>query len=242
MTAGVRLVLVAAALALAAGCGPKERYGIEGRQKLGPGTRAQVWAVAPAVNLSGERGIDPLLQADILFGQLQRIRGRDGGAGEPDRSGVRGIGHHAHPRPGRRRPRVRRAADRRRGDPRGHGVRPIRPAEGRRVARAVPAPRRLAHPPPADPVAAGEAATPGPADALPPPGTPGLLQATGYFDAANGSVRTAVAEYAAGRFDPDGPTAGREFFLSTEKYCGWVYSRLLDDLLLEFRRATVVGE
>ena len=33
-----------------------------------PGRKAQTWAVAPAVDLSGERGVDPLLQADAVYG------------------------------------------------------------------------------------------------------------------------------------------------------------------------------
>ena len=234
------LAVLLAALALA-GCAAKDRYGIEARQKVPAGTRPQVWAVAPAVNLSGERGIDPLLQADLLFGQVQRVRGI---TAVPVNRTVQvfaalQITH------------IRGQAD---ADlvcdalrcdgvviPAITAYDPYDPPKvGASLALFL---RRSGdRPPPPDPLAAGEAATPGPADALPPPGSPGLVQATGYFDAANGSVRYSVEEYARGRFDPDGPTAGREYYLSTERYCGWVYSRLLDDLLLEYKRATVVGE
>ena len=37
--------------------------------------RRQVWAVGPCVNLSGERGVDPFLQADLLFHKLQEVQG-----------------------------------------------------------------------------------------------------------------------------------------------------------------------
>src|SRR5262245_16008630 len=49
-------------------------YGVE-RQLLLSSERTQVWAVAPAINLSGISDPDPLLQADLLYGQLQTVAG-----------------------------------------------------------------------------------------------------------------------------------------------------------------------
>src|SRR5579859_4413814 len=49
------------------------RYGVE-EQTYFPGKQRQVWAVAPAVNLSGQE-VDPLLQADDLYEQLQQVHG-----------------------------------------------------------------------------------------------------------------------------------------------------------------------
>src|SRR3954465_4478271 len=61
--------------AMLAGCSHEEPvYGREMKVFL-PGTRAQAWAVAPAINKSGQNAVDPLLQADLLFGQLQQVRG-----------------------------------------------------------------------------------------------------------------------------------------------------------------------
>src|SRR5258706_4147299 len=37
--------------------------------------RRQVWAVAPVINLSGEKGVDAFLQADLVFQQLQQVQG-----------------------------------------------------------------------------------------------------------------------------------------------------------------------
>lgn len=49
-------------------------YGRERVLQL-PATRPQVWAVAPAINLSGQQQVDAVLQADLLFEQLQTVRG-----------------------------------------------------------------------------------------------------------------------------------------------------------------------
>ena len=49
-------------------------YGTESRLRLVAPVR-QVWAIAPAVNLSGQRDVDPLLQADCVYQQLQQIDG-----------------------------------------------------------------------------------------------------------------------------------------------------------------------
>src|ERR1043165_1964861 len=43
-----------------------------------PGYTRQSWAVAPVINLSGQSGVDPILQADILFNQLQQVAGVNG--------------------------------------------------------------------------------------------------------------------------------------------------------------------
>src|SRR4051794_34345956 len=61
------------ALALT-GCSQHEpQYGTEVRLGL-PGLKRQTWAVAPTVDLSGEN-VDPLLQSDIVFNQLQQVHG-----------------------------------------------------------------------------------------------------------------------------------------------------------------------
>ena len=52
------------------GCAKTPRYGVEQGMRL-PGKRGQVWAVAPAINLSGQREVEPLLQADLLYAQLE---------------------------------------------------------------------------------------------------------------------------------------------------------------------------
>jgi len=51
------------------------------------------------------------------------------------------------------------------------------------------------------------------------------------FDAANGSVRELLADYAAGRNDPAGPLGQREYILNMDRYCGFVYHELIRDLM-----------
>src|SRR5829696_2737110 len=71
----MRSIFAAALLAITiAGCASNEpNYGTE-RQLALPGTKRQVWAVAPAVNLSGQR-VDSLLLADLAYQQLQQVDG-----------------------------------------------------------------------------------------------------------------------------------------------------------------------
>src|SRR5688500_9427494 len=74
MNKTMRSILAIALLAVfIAGCESEPKYGTE-RQLALPGTKRQVWAVAPALNLSGQR-IDPLLQADLVYQQLQQVDG-----------------------------------------------------------------------------------------------------------------------------------------------------------------------
>ena len=66
---------MAALVLLGTGCTSKPKpYGAEVVSVL-PGTQPQVWAIAPAINLSGQREVDPLLQSDILYHKLQEVRG-----------------------------------------------------------------------------------------------------------------------------------------------------------------------
>ncbi len=71
----VMAVLIGAILLPATGCSQAPpQYGIE-RPTFLPGRKRQAWAVAPVVNLSGQRAVDPLLQADLVFQQLQQVEG-----------------------------------------------------------------------------------------------------------------------------------------------------------------------
>ena len=63
-----------------------------------------------------------------------------------------------------------------------------------------------------------------------------FVQAVGMFDAANGSVREALFAYAAGRNDPAGPLAEKEYLVSMDRYCGFVYQSLTGDLLRSMRQ------
>src|SRR2546423_10139604 len=74
----VRLSLVACAAVFACvqvGCEqPPPKYGNESQLQLAS-RRRQTWAIAPAVNLSGQRHVDAILQADLVYQQLQQVKG-----------------------------------------------------------------------------------------------------------------------------------------------------------------------
>jgi len=60
---------------------------------------------------------------------------------------------------------------------------------------------------------------------------PHLKQVVGIYDSENGTVREALLKFAAGRSDPNGPMSEREYFLSMDRYSGFVYHQLIADLL-----------
>src|SRR5688500_7624807 len=68
------VLLVLAVLPWMDGCAKPKQYGTERRLALAT-RKKQVWAMAPAVNLSGQEEVDPILQADALYAQLQQVRG-----------------------------------------------------------------------------------------------------------------------------------------------------------------------
>jgi hypothetical protein len=63
------------------------------------------------------------------------------------------------------------------------------------------------------------------------PSHPGFIQVVGMYDAANGSVRDAVLRYAKGRNDPTGPLASNEYFEDMDRYSGFVYHTLIEQMI-----------
>ena len=227
----MRSILATTLLAtLIAGCSSEPKYGQE-RQTALPGTKRQVWAVAPAVNLSGQR-IDPLLQADLAYQQLQQV---DGITAIP-------VNRVAEVYAGLN---IDRIASQEQAElvcevlgadgllvPTVTAYDPYDPpkvgaslqlfgrAASRRVKKHVD-PRELAR-----------RAAPGDDEALPAAASPQqFLQVVGMFDAANGSVRKAVLTYAKGRNDPQGPYGADEYFVSMDRYGGFVYHVLIAELM-----------
>jgi len=80
-----------------------------------------------------------------------------------------------------------------------------------------------------DPRELSRRAAPGETESL--PARPNFLQVVGMFDAANGSVRDAVADYAKGRNDPGGPLGANEYLVSMDRYSGFVYHVLIAELM-----------
>lgn len=224
---------------LLAGCNSTHKqdyYGTEMKLSLA-GNRGQIWAVAPVINLSGERGVDPLLQADLVYHQLQAVKGLtvvpvnrvvevyaslgiDSVQSEQQAAQVSQLlGCDAllvtsvtafdpyNP------PKMGAAMQ--------LFARNGSFANGGKLID----PHDLAH-------SAGEKSdgAEGMDDASL-PRNPNILQSVGMFDAADGSVRQQVKIYAAGRYDPTGAMGDREYLQSMDRYCGFVYHHLIADLL-----------
>lgn len=232
MSALARLTLALTLATIGCQSTPPPRYGTETRQLLPPDA-PRIWAIAPAVNLSGERAVDPVLQADLVFAQVQEIRGvvavpvnrtveamAASGIGEItstqqayllcDQLGADAL----------LLPTVTKY------DPydpptlggalqlfvRRHGAVPQEGIDPRELARA---------------------ATPGRVQTL--PRRADFIQAADVFDAADGSTRGKVRAYAAGRFDPAGPLGERAFFQDADRYARFAWHELLDGVLRQLR-------
>ena len=224
--------IVAAALLVvmtSIGCGERTRpYGVE-RQLALTSRTPQVWAIAPALNLSGQAEVDPLLQGDLLYQQLQQVQ----------RLTVIPVNRVVEVYAGLRIEKVQSeeqaelvcdllgcdallvptvtAYDPYNPPKFGATLQLFRRSGANERGGRIDA-RELAR-----------RATPGEDQLL--PARPQFLQAVGMFDAANGSVRQAVIRYAQGRNDPAGPLGPKEYFVSMDRYCGFVYNQLITDLL-----------
>ena len=216
-------------LLLITGCAEEKKpeYGTERALYLSSTTR-QTWAVAPVLNLSGQREVDPILQADLVYGQLQQVAGLnvlpvnrvvevyralkiDQVQSEEQAAlvcqllgcdalliGTVSLYDPYDP------PRM------------GASLQLFRSGKG--VQGQNVDPRELAR-----------RAAPPPAAVAPAQAT--FLQAIGMFDASNGSTRADVQRYATGRNDPSGPLRDRAYLLEMDRYCGFVYHSLVEELL-----------
>jgi len=209
-------------------CQQKPEYGSEPQMFL-PGTARQTWAVAPAVNLSGVKEADPILQADLLYTQLQQTAGLNV---IPVNRVVEVF-----------------AALR---------IEQIQSEEQAAIicnllgCDAICVPTITAYDP-YDPPKMGASlhlfrktnvlnagvdprelvrrASPRPNEST--PLRSGFLQVVGMFDAANGSTRAAALLYAQGRNDPAGPYGARGYLIEMDRYNGFVYHSLIEELLLK---------
>jgi hypothetical protein len=259
----IAILLCVAALMPMGGCEkPPVPYGQEISLNM-PGGASQVWAVAPAVNLSGVR-VDELLQADLIYGQLQQVHGLEVipvnrvvevyeglGIAKVESAGqaalvcdllgcdallvptVTAYDPYDPPKLGAGLQLFRK--------PRGYTRDPN--VDVRQLARSLaPARQKPSNlpigPGPADDTGSTGAEPIGPDGAIPSSTT---LQAVGMFDAANGSVRDAVNFYAIGRHDPTGPLGSREYLLDMDRYCGFAYWSLTVDLLSAIRNTPAQG-
>ena len=223
------LLLATAAACVPFGCAKTPEYGTE-VPLIVPG-RPEVWAVAPAINLSGQREVDPLLQSDILYQQLQEVRGltvvpvdrvveayvglKIKKVESPEQASqvCEALGCDALVVP------TVTAYDPY-DPPKFGGSLAVFHRSGTQKAMNID-PRDLAR-----------AAAPPPAGDPPAPiaGNANVNQAIGMFDADNGSVRDALFGYAKGRNDPVGPLGQREYLVSMDRYTGFAYHTLIEQL------------
>ena len=203
-------------------------YGFENPTRL-PFPRRQTWAVAPMVNISGQRAADSILQADIVFQQLQQV---DGVVAIPVNRTIEvmlGL-------------RLDRIATEQQAQlicellgcdglviPTISIYDPYAPpklgAALQLFTRSPVSLTKQANFNPRD--YARQASAKGSA----PPVNGSMLQVVGMFDAQNGSVRLALAQYTKGRNDPSGPMGEREYLMVMDRYCGFAWHLLIVDLI-----------
>lgn len=209
------------------GCATEEpKYGTEA-QISSPLKKRQVWAVAPAVNLSGYQ-VDPLLQGDLLFQQLQQV---DGITAVP-------VNRVAQVYASLRIEQVQSAEQASIVcDVLGCDgllvptVTAYDPYDPPKLGVAIQLFRKSGSNKPdnVSPRDLARRASPGKEQSLAP--APDFLQTVGMFDAASGSVRQAVYDYAKGRNDPLGPMGAKEYFVSMDRYSAFVYHTLIAEML-----------
>jgi hypothetical protein len=211
------------------GCGERTKpYGTE-RPLMLTSRQQQVWAIAPALNLSGVEQVDPLLQADLVYQQLQQVQ----------RLTVIPVNRVVEVYAGLR---IEKVQSQEQAElvcemlgcdallvPTVTAYDPYTPPKLGATLQLFPRSGMTSRVERIDPREMARRATP-PRDE-PLPARPQFLQAVGMFDAANGSVRQAVLRYAEGRNDPAGPLGPKEYFVSMDRYCGFAYHQLITDLL-----------
>jgi len=229
------LLMMAGALPFT-GCQVKPQYGTEAELYL-PATKRQVWAVAPVLNLSGQKEVDPLLQADLVYGQLQQVHGLT--VVPVNRVVEVFVGLHLE--------KVQTAeqaslvCDLLACDalvvPTVTAFDPYNPPKLGASLQVFRKPRGYARPDNVDPRELARQASLVPGKSLPAPSNQ-FLQSVGMYDAANGSVREALETYAHGRNDPAGPLGIKEYYVSMDRYCGFVYNALTVELLKQMEERT----
>jgi len=194
-----------------------------------PGSARQTWAVAPAVNLSGVTQADAILQADLLYGQLQQTAGLN----------VIPVNRVVEVFAALRIEQVQSeeqaaiichmlgcdallvatitAYDPYDPPKMGASLHLFRKTNVRTTG--------------IDPRELVRRASPQPNEST--PARSNFLQVVGMFDAANGSTRAAALLYAQGRNDPAGPYGAKGYLIEMDRYCGFVYHSLIEELLLK---------
>lgn len=236
-------LIIALAWVCGVGCRTNEpEYGVERRLRL-PSEAQQIWAVAPAINMSGQGGVDALLQADLVFKQLQSVRGI---TAIPVNRTVEAFASL----------RIDRIETPEQAQlvcellgcdglvvPTVTLFDPYNPPKMAAALQLFSRDGSLLRPTGRLGMDDVQAIARAPRDGLtlPPPEAIGgeLVQEAAVFDASHGSTRDAIEIYATGRSDPRGAAVGiRPYLLSMELYAGFVYHELLHNLMLSLKERT----
>lgn len=215
-------------LALLAGCSSNStpEYGYESPLFL-PGQVRQTWAVAPVLNLSGQK-VDPILQADLLYQQLQQVAGLN----------VIPVNRVIEVFASLRIDQVQSeeqaalVCDLLGCDALVVGtITTFDPYNPPKVGASLSLFRKGTYrrPENVDPRELARMAAPAPTESVPRPA--GFVQAVGMFDAATGSIRAEALRFAQGRSDPGKPYSERIILIEMDRYCGFVYHSLIQELL-----------
>jgi hypothetical protein len=223
-----KILLIGAAAAVAlAGC-RRDRYGVE-QPTVYPGDTGVVWAIAPAVNLSGVEDVDPILQADLLYQQVQQVKGIT--AIPVNR--VAEVYASLRLRQVQSVDQATIVCDLLGADalvvPTVTAYDPYDPPKMGASIQVFAKPGHYRRPELVDPRALSRSATPGKTESI--PTEPTFDQAVGMFDAANGSVRQKLFAYAKGRADPKGPLGQKEYLVHMDRYSGFVWHELVTQVI-----------
>src|SRR5437762_10382314 len=209
-------ILTATILLSLSACTSKPEYGSEPSMFL-PGSARQTWAVAPAVNLSGVAQADPILQADLLYTQLQQTAGLN----------VIPVNRVVEVLAALRIEQVQSEeqaaiicnvlgcdalliATITAYDP----YDPPRMGASLQLFRKLNTGRTAG----VDPRELVRCASPKPNELT--PARSNFMQVVGMFDSANGSTRASALSYANGRSDPAGPYGPHGYLIEMDRYCG----------------------
>jgi hypothetical protein len=207
---------------------PKKPYGYEAQLFL-PGPHRQVWAIAPTINISGQDHIDPLLQSDLVYQELQKVHGVT----------VIPVDRVAEVYASLRIDKVQSEHDAE--DvckllgcdglviPTVTAYDPYDPPKFGASLQLFVKPGTFARMPKVNPYELERSPTTTSLPAM--PEARNMAQVVEMYDASDGSVREAVTRYAHGRTDPNGALKDSEIMLSMDRYCAFGYHELLDELI-----------
>jgi hypothetical protein len=232
-------VLAVAWLWIGVGCAAwhEEPYGEE-QQMFLPGMHRQVWAIAPAINISGESQIDPLLQSDLVYQEMQKIHGLT--VIPVDRVVEVYVSL-----------KIDKIQNERQAYqictalgcdglivPTVTAYDPYDPPKFGASLQLFTKPGTFGRMPRIDPHALEQMPT---TTALPPmPETQNMAQVVEIYDAADGTVRDDVLAYSRGRTDPNGPLGVNEITESMDRYCAFGYHQLLNELIENLTYANAI--